>query len=85
MATFFIQDIYKITGIGVIPVGQVKSGILRIGMKANIGGELVEIKSIEVHHVVMKEAKEGDIVGLYLKNGNYDTLRNYVRKDVEFF
>ena len=42
MATFFIQDVYRITGIGAVPVGKVESGILRVGMKANIDGKIIE-------------------------------------------
>ena len=32
----FIQDVYNITGIGAVPVGLVKKGVLKIGMKINI-------------------------------------------------
>jgi translation elongation factor EF-1alpha len=64
MATFLIQDVYNITGIGAVPVGRVESGILRIGMKANVDGNVIEIKTIEKHHVQIKEAQTGDNIGI---------------------
>jgi len=67
MATFFIQDVYNIAGIGAVPVGKVESGVLRIGMKANIDGKIIEIKSIEKHHEQIKEAQPGDNVGISVK------------------
>jgi len=84
MTIFFIQDLYSITGIGVIPVGQVKSGTLKIGMKLKLNGKIMEIKSIEMHHNHIKEAKEGDNVAIILDNADLNTLTNHIRKSVEF-
>ncbi len=84
MTTFFIQDIFNITGIGVVPVGQVKSGTLKIGMKLTLDGKTMGIKSIEMYHTPVKEAKEGDSVGITLTDGDLNLLKNYVRKTVEF-
>ena len=76
MATFFIQDVYNITGIGAVPVGRVESGILRIGMKANLDGNTVEIKTIEKHHEQIKEAQTGDNVGISVKVINQSSSIN---------
>jgi len=106
MATFFIQDVYNITGIGSVPVGKVESGILRIGMKANVDGKIIEIKAIEKHHKQIKEAQTGDNVGISVNvinqglstsqkvsffkklfgasNSEYNTLKKYVRRRIEF-
>ncbi len=67
MAIFFIQEVYNIAGIGPVPVGKVERGVLRIGMKANIDGKIIEIKSIEKHHEQIKEAQTGDNVGISVK------------------
>ena len=65
-ATLFIQDVYHITGIGVIPVGQIKKGTLKIGMQASLNGKVATIKTIEMHREQLQEAHEGDNVGLSL-------------------
>jgi elongation factor 1-alpha len=64
MGTFFIQNIYRITGIGSIPVGKVERGILKVGMKSEINGTMIQIKSIEKNHQQLSEAKEGDNIGI---------------------
>jgi len=85
MTTFFIMDVYRITGVGVVPVGQVKGGILKVGMKLALEGKSMEIKSMQMHHKDIKEAKEGDQVGFALINGDYDLLKKYARKYVDFY
>jgi len=47
MAVFLIQDIFRIMGSGVWLSGRVGGGILYSGMKADIGGRTIEIKSIQ--------------------------------------
>ena len=81
-AVIFIQNVYKITGIGVIPVGTVKSGTLKVGMKMNINGKEMTIKTIEMHHQQFREAVSGDNVGLSLKNGDYSALKSVVGTEV---
>jgi len=67
MATVLIQDVYTITGVGTIPVGQVTEGILKAGMKANINGKTIEVRSIEMKHQQIQEAKPGDNIGFSVK------------------
>jgi len=65
-----LQDVYKIGGIGTVPVGRVETGILKPGMvvkfsPANIS---TEVKSVEMHHEALSEALPGDNVGFNVKN-----------------
>jgi len=75
-----IQDVYNITGIGVVPVGRIETGILKINDKVMAvpgregKGVPGEIKSIEMHHEQLKEALPGDNVGL--------SVRGFGKKDV---
>lgn len=47
-----IQDVYKISGIGTVPVGRVETGILKPNMVVSFAPSNVsaEIRSIEMHH-----------------------------------
>ncbi|MBN1274858.1 hypothetical protein JXA12_01010 [Candidatus Woesearchaeota archaeon] len=65
-ATIFIMDVYHITGIGVIPVGEVKDGTLTAGMQAGINGKTATVKTIEMHHEQLQEAHVGDHIGFSL-------------------
>jgi elongation factor 1-alpha len=65
-----LQDVYKIGGIGTVPVGRVETGVMRPGdvvtfAPANI---TTEVKSIEMHHESLPEAVPGDNVGFNVKN-----------------
>jgi len=65
-----LQDVYKIGGIGTVPVGRVETGILKPGTvvtfaPANIS---TEVKSVEMHHESLTEALPGDNVGFNVKN-----------------
>jgi elongation factor 1-alpha len=64
-----LQDVYKIGGIGTVPVGRVETGILKPGMSvyfapANVSSE---VKSVEMHHESVTEAIPGDNVGFNVK------------------
>ncbi|KAL0411666.1 UNVERIFIED_CONTAM: Elongation factor 1-alpha [Sesamum latifolium] len=65
-----LQDVYKIGGIGTVPVGRVETGILKPGMVVTFGptGLTTEVKSVEMHHEAMQEALPGDNVGFNVKN-----------------
>uniref|UniRef100_A0A2K5MKS2 Eukaryotic translation elongation factor 1 alpha 2 n=1 Tax=Cercocebus atys TaxID=9531 RepID=A0A2K5MKS2_CERAT len=47
-----LQDVYKIGGIGTVPVGRVETGILRPGMVVTFAPVNIttEVKSVEMHH-----------------------------------
>jgi len=65
-----LQDVYKIGGIGTVPVGRVETGQLKPGMTVTFAPVQVttEVKSIEMHHEALEEANPGDNVGFNVKN-----------------
>ena len=65
-----LQDVYKIGGIGTVPVGRVETGILKPGMVVTFApvGLTTEVKSVEMHHESLPEALPGDNVGFNVKN-----------------
>jgi elongation factor 1-alpha len=65
-----LQDVYKIGGIGTVPVGRVETGILKPGMNVYFAPSNVttEVKSVEMHHESVQEAIPGDNVGFNIKN-----------------
>jgi len=72
-----LQDVYKIGGIGTVPVGRVETGILKPGVvvtfaPANIS---TEVKSVEMHHTALEEALPGDNVGFNVKNVSVKEIR----------
>merc|ERR1712062_131183 len=72
-----LQDIYKIGGIGTVPVGRVETGKIKPGMVVNFapGGLTTEVKSVEMHHTAMEEALPGDNVGFNVKNVSVKEIR----------
>jgi len=65
-----IQDVYKIGGIGTVPVGRVETGIMKPGITAQFApsGITAEVKSCEVHHESLDEVGPGTNVGFNVKN-----------------
>jgi len=65
-----LQDVYKVGGIGTVPVGRVETGVLKPGMVVAFApsGLTTEVKSIEMHHETLPEAHPGDNVGFNVKN-----------------
>merc|ERR1711959_14229 len=65
-----LQDVYKIQGIGTVPVGRVETGLLKPGMNILFApaGLSAECKSVEMHHESLAEAAPGDNVGFNVKN-----------------
>merc|ERR1739847_201777 len=79
-----LQDVYKIGGIGTVPVGRVETGILKPGCVVNFApvNLTTEVKSVEMHHEAMAEALPGDNVGFNIKNVSVkDIKRGYVASD----
>merc|ERR1712099_72903 len=52
-----LQDVYKIGGIGTVPVGRVETGIIKPGMVVTFApvGLTTEVKSVEMHHESLPE------------------------------
>ena len=79
-----LQDVYKIGGIGTVPVGRVETGLLKPGMVLTFAPMNVttECKSVEMHHEQLAEAEPGDNVGFNVKNLSVkDLRRGYVASD----
>jgi len=79
-----LQDVYKIGGIGTVPVGRVETGILKPGMSVTFAPADVktEVKSVEMHHESIPEAIPGDNVGFNVKGLSIkDIKRGYVCGD----
>uniref|UniRef100_A0A1W7RAN3 Elongation factor 1-alpha n=1 Tax=Hadrurus spadix TaxID=141984 RepID=A0A1W7RAN3_9SCOR len=72
-----LQDVYKIGGIGTVPVGRVETGILKPGMVITFApvNLTTEVKSVEMHHEALTEAVPGDNVGFNVKNVSVKELR----------
>ena len=93
-----IQDVYKIGGIGTVPVGKVETGVLHSGktVQFNPSEQSAEVKSIEMHHTVVDRAEPGDNVGFNVRGlsatdirrgdvaGYTDNPPMYVRHDETF-
>lgn len=80
-----IQDVYNITGIGVVPVGRVETGIMKVGDKIIVvpgregKGVPGEVKTIEMHHEQVNQAEPGDNVGFNVRGiGKKDIARGDV-------
>ena len=71
-----LQDVYSITGIGVVPVGRVETGIMKVGDKIIIlpgregNGVRGEVKTIEMHHEQIQQAEPGDNIGFSVRGIN---------------
>lgn len=76
-----VQDVYKIKGAGVVPVGRVETGKLKVGDKVKVmPTEFVgEVRSIEMHHEGINEAIPGDNIGFNIRGA---TIKDLHRGDV---
>ena len=93
-----IQDVYKISGIGTVPVGKLETGVLNAGKTVvfNPSQQTAEVKSIEMHHTMVEKAEPGDNVGFNVRGlaatdirrgdvaGYTDNPPNFVRHDETF-
>ena len=80
-----IQDVYNIAGIGVVPVGRVETGVMKLGDKVMVvpardgKGVTGEVKTIEMHHEQVQEAIPGDNIGFSVRGiGKKDIARGDV-------
>ncbi|GMM49109.1 translation elongation factor EF-1 alpha [Starmerella bacillaris] len=72
-----LQDVYKIGGIGTVPVGRVETGVIKPGMIVTFApaGVTTEVKSVEMHHEQIPEGLPGDNVGFNIKNVSVKDIR----------
>jgi len=85
-----LQDVYKIGGIGTVPVGRVETGLLIPGMSVVFAPQIpnkpapVPVNSVEMHHEALAEAMPGDNVGFNIKGVSVKELkRGMVASDVK--
>lgn len=81
-----LQDVYKIGGVGTVPVGRVETGVMKPGMTVLFApvGVTSEVKSIEMHHVSLPEAIPGDNIGFNVKNVSVkEVKRGFVASDAK--
>ncbi|OAF64796.1 hypothetical protein A3Q56_07496 [Intoshia linei] len=81
-----LQDVYKIGGIGTVPVGRVECGQLKKGTIVVFAPSTItsEVKSIEIHHSAVEDGKCGDNIGFNVKNVSLkDIRRGYVVGDTK--
>ena len=73
-----LQDVYKIGGIGTVPVGRVETGVLKPGMVVIFAPVNVttEVKSVEMHHEALSEALPGDNVGFNVENVSMEDVHH---------
>jgi len=93
-----IQDVYKIGGIGTVPVGKIETGTLNTGKTVvfNPSQKSAEVRSIEMHHTIVTSAGPGDNVGFNVRGlsttdirrgdvaGYADSAPTFVRHDETF-
>ena len=72
-----IQEVYSISGVGVVPVGRVETGVLKVGDKVVFMpvGKVGEVRSIETHHTKIDKAEPGDNIGF--------NVRGVEKKDIK--
>jgi elongation factor 1-alpha len=78
-----IQDVYKIGGIGTVPVGRVETGIIKKNMQVifSPSGHTSEVRSVEMHHTEVPQAIPGDNIGFNVRIGHRDIKRGDVCGD----
>jgi elongation factor 1-alpha len=72
-----VQDVYSITGVGTVPVGRVETGILKVNdtIVFEPAGVKGEVKSIEIHHQSIPEARPGDNVGFNVRGVSKEQIK----------
>jgi elongation factor 1-alpha len=72
-----LQDVYKIGGIGTVPVGRVETGTIKAGMLVTFAPSNIttEVKSVEMHHEQLEAGLPGDNVGFNIKNVSVKDIR----------
>jgi len=80
-----LQDVYKISGIGTVPVGRVETGVIKPNTDITFApmGQQTLCKSVEMHHEQVAEAIPGDNVGFNVKLPVNEIKRGYVASDTK--
>ncbi|KAH7076326.1 hypothetical protein BKA62DRAFT_733422 [Auriculariales sp. MPI-PUGE-AT-0066] len=81
-----LQDVYKIGGIGTVPVGRVETGTIKAGMTVAFAPSNVtaEVRSVEMHHQVLDVGEPGHNIGFNIKSVSVkDIRRGHVASDAK--
>lgn len=79
-----VNEVYKIGGIGTVPVGRVETGIIKPGMQITIAPSQIQTKvmSVEMHHQQLEEALPGYNVGFNIRGvAQNEIKRGFVASD----
>ncbi|KAF7295814.1 hypothetical protein HMN09_01124300 [Mycena chlorophos] len=79
-----LQDVYKIGGIGTVPVGRVETGFIKAGMVVAFApsGVTAEVRTVEMHHELLEQGNPGNNVGFNVKYVSIkDVRRGHVASD----
>merc|ERR1712131_128572 len=73
-----LQDVYKIGGIGTVPVGRVETGIIKPGVVVTFAPSQLstEGKSVEMHHESLPQAEPGDNVGFNVQTVSVKDIKH---------
>jgi elongation factor 1-alpha len=77
-----LQDVYKIGGIGTVPVGHVEAGVIKPGMVVTFDPTVLTtgVESVEMYHEAPLEASLIDNVGFNVKNGQESSLKKRIHR-----
>merc|ERR1712038_546382 len=72
-----LQGVYRIGGIGTVPIGRVEAGTIRPGIEAAFAPTSIvaEVQSLEIHHKTVEEGGPGDNVGFNVKSVSVKDIR----------
>lgn len=79
-----INDVFKISGVGTVPVGRVETGLIKPGMMILFAPSThtSECKTVEMHHEKLESAGPGDNIGFNIRNVSVkDIKRGFVACD----
>ncbi len=80
-----VENIFASEGHGSIIRGKVTDGTLTIGMKYQISGKTITIKSLEMGHAGVKRVKTDEKFQAVIQNGDYALLQPILKTEIEFF
>ncbi len=74
-----VEDIFMIRGRGIVVVGSIKSGVLKVGDKITVKGQTGEkeatVTGLEMFGKKAKEAKAGEKIGVLLDGITQDEIQ----------
>ena len=81
---FMVQEVYNITGIGPVIVGQVTAGQISKGMSTTIEGVVHPLRNMESNHKAIQAANPGQNVGIVLGNLKKDKAMALKGSEITF-